>query len=385
MGPDVKLRCDEPIEFPRRHCGRGASPTEGVGCSAFMYDGVELDSVRDTLGRPRAWGKVFFKPFDPKEGTEGLSKYIWSGTHPPDHECNSLLLEATAIQNIAALYGMAPRVYGIFLVEDAQRGDLHPAQLCDYVPSPSRSKGGHVATFEALTKIGEKLGYKSFADLRGSNCRDDTQWVDFQGWRFMQDYEKRLAQRVQELGRFQGPKGSYQTVPEMSLPGRRDSATRIAQLSLDKLSFEGQTVLDLGCSTGAFCRYAIDRGAKRVVGIDGRKPVAIAAELSAYLGTCNADYIALDLRKTTAEEIAGRTGIKQFDIVFFLAMFQHVGFPEWISALCRGTLVFETNPHPGEARIAEVKNMLAQGFGNVHYMGQSGDIYPRSVFWAGKD
>lgn len=370
-----------PISFPHRFCGSGTSYSELVGCSTFMYNGPELEPVRYKFGRPSAWAKIFFNPL---EGP--LANYVWYGTHPPQHESNSLLLEATAIQNIAAFYGMAPRVYGIFLVEGKDEGaglhGIHPAQLCYYETRPPGTEQSKMATFAALTAIGKQLGYESFRELKGSNCRSADQWVDFQGWRFTPDYEGRLAQRVYELGRFQGPKGSYQSVPELGVGGRRDSARRIRRLGLDKIAFDGRTVLDLGCNTGAFCRYALNRGASRAVGIDSRGPVQIATELSAYLENYNADYLALDLRHTTAEEIRARTGIEQFDIVLFLAMKMHTGYPSWIPKMCRGTLVFETHPHPSPAELAEIRDELGQGFGWVDYIGKSGDRYPRVVFWA---
>lgn len=368
-----------PVFFPRRYCGPGTSPREGVGCSSFMYNGPELDTVRNELGRGDAWGKIFFNPLG-----RSLAEYVWQGTHPPEHICNSLLLDATAIQNIAASYGLAPRVYALFLVKNAQKGTTHPAQLCQYIAQPPDNEAVKMATFAALAELGEELGYSAFRDLRGSNCRG-RQWLDFQGWRFTNTYQVRLALRVQELGRFQGPPGSYQSVPELVLGGRRDTAQRIRQLALDQVNFSGQSVLDLGCHVGGFCRYALECGARRVVGIDKPKPVRAAAELSAYLGSYNIDYVALDLREATLSDIVAQTGMGQFDIVLFLAMRLHVGYPDWLPTVCRRLLVYETHPHPSPASLDRARAELGDGFDEVRYIGKSGDQYPRAVLWAVKN
>jgi len=120
------------------------------------------------------------------------------------------------------------------------------------------------------------------------------------------------------------------------------------------------------------------------VGIDRPKPIKAAAEVSAYLGYGNIDYLALDLRSAEGADITEQTGIEQFDIVLFLAMHKHIGFPDWLAPMCRHVLVFETHPHPHRQRRA-IKAELSQGFESVVHMGKSGEQYPREVFWAKKD
>jgi SAM-dependent methyltransferase len=53
--------------------------------------------------------------------------------------------------------------------------------------------------------------------------------------------------------------------------GMSDSKRKLARLAIP-LSFNGMTVLDIGCNEGYFCNLAIQRGAKKVVGIDFDKP-----------------------------------------------------------------------------------------------------------------
>ena len=79
-----------------------------------------------------------------------------------------------------------------------------------------------------------------------------------------------LKQRLKEKGQF--PYGrrdrAYQSID--GEPGIRDMEHRYDVIQFPK-SFDGETVIDIGCSIGAICFEAKKRGAKRVVGIDYRK------------------------------------------------------------------------------------------------------------------
>lgn len=48
--------------------------------------------------------------------------------------------------------------------------------------------------------------------------------------------------------------------------GSSDSAGKLQAIRLPKL--QGKRFLDLGCNAGFFCKYALDQGASRVVGVD---------------------------------------------------------------------------------------------------------------------
>ena len=66
--------------------------------------------------------------------------------------------------------------------------------------------------------------------------------------------------------------------------GPRDSERRIKELGLDQIDFKNKTVWDVGCAGGFFTRYAIDRGAKRVIGFDNEATVNAARNMANYLG-----------------------------------------------------------------------------------------------------
>ena len=84
-----------------------------------------------------------------------------------------------------------------------------------------------------------------------------------------------------------------------------------------------------------FCNYAASRGAKRTEGVDWPNNAMAAQMVAFYLGNHNADYCGTD--------IDGVKAFKPYDIVFFLSMNIHVGFPEWIPNATKELLIFEEN------------------------------------------
>ena len=104
-------------------------------------------------------------------------------------------------------------------------------------------------------------------------------YVDFQGFVPLSDYKEGLKKRligIAKIGKW-GPFKNYHTISELGITGGRDTKHRIENLGLNKINFKNKTVLDIGCSEGIFCHYAIKHGAKRVVGIDLRDVVLPAA------------------------------------------------------------------------------------------------------------
>ena len=76
-----------------------------------------------------------------------------------------------------------------------------------------------------------------------------------------------LKQQLKAKGQFPYGKRerAYQSID--GNPGIRNMEHRYKIMKFPK-SFDGETVIDFGCSVGAICLEAKRRGAKRVVGLD---------------------------------------------------------------------------------------------------------------------
>lgn len=87
-------------------------------------------------------------------------------------------------------------------------------------------------------------------------------------------------------------------------PGDSNSFEKLRRLRVPKL--QGKSVLDIGCNEGFFCKYAIDNGASRVVGIDQNDRVIKKAIKNAP----GADFICDSWWNIPDEK---------FDVIFFLS------------------------------------------------------------------
>ena len=130
-----------------------------------------------------------------------------------------------------------------------------------------------------------------------------------------------LKQRLKEKGQF--PYGrrdrAYQSID--GEPGIRDMEHRYDIIQFPK-SFDGETVIDFGCSAGAICLDAKKRGAKRAVGLDYKdETIQVAKSLAKEMG--------LDVEFYTFNIDDGLEGLKsligedKFDHVFALSIWAH--------------------------------------------------------------
>ena len=93
-----------------------------------------------------------------------------------------------------------------------------------------------------------------------------------------------LKQKLKEKGQFPYGKRdrAYQSIDGQ--PGIRDMNHRYDIIQFPK-SFDGETVIDFGCSAGAICLDAKKRGAKRVVGLDYKdETIQVAKSLAKEMG-----------------------------------------------------------------------------------------------------
>ena len=111
----------------------------------------------------------------------------------------------------------------------------------------------------------------------------------------------------------------YQSLDGMS--GIRDMHHRFEIMGFPD-SFEGETVIDIGCSIGAICFEAKKRGAKRVVGIDYRKEtIEVGKKLAKEYGL-DVELYAFDINDGLGK-LKTIIGDDKFDHTFALAIWTH--------------------------------------------------------------
>jgi len=319
------------------------------------YGRVDLCLKMFTPGKRYAvGGGAYVKAY--RQKSMNPRKYRWSG---------SWLKNATRVQNLFAWHGLAPRVYDLVIINGK-----YPAQVTDWLPTkPAEPRAKE--HMEIVARYGiYKVDRDGLHSLRRAAKLPDNyigdQFVDFGRYSVGTKAKKRLKRRI---ARKRGKTRGYEAVEEFGLKGVRNMACRLEKLQLDECDFQGKTVLDIGCSDGAFMRKAIRRGAKRVVGVD--KLVAhLTYQVNNWLGYWNSDVYKLSMPKD-ADQIAILLGIKQFDIVFGLSIAKHMGgFADWITCLCRDTLFWEG--HIGEKR-GKYEKDLSHAFAEVEWLGYGYD------------
>lgn len=259
------------------------------------------------------------------------SRFLWGGAP---------LVETTKVQNIFAWYGLAPRVYDVVLLPTGQL-----AQVTDWATGkgkPDMHKARKLIDSYRIEAV--RKDAKEYVSIPFKWVGD--KFVDFGRFQFGDPkwYERKLKAKVQRRRR--GPNMSlvgYQEFAALGVPGQRNHEHRLRRLRLDEIDFRGKTVLDIGCNAGAMCREAVERGAARVVGVDF-KDCRLWFELNNWIGCWNIDFLELSLPKQW-EQIRTRTDLWDFDVVFALAIFQHVkgGLPSWVVDLTHEVFLFEGN------------------------------------------
>jgi len=334
-----------------------------VSSFCFVANSPQLEKGLKTLyGRDGLCLKVF------QELGEGA---------PPDPEqffwVRVPLSETTRVQNLYALYGLAPRVYDIVLINKRRL-----AQVTDYVLPRGEPD---IAQF---FKIADHFHIRTVTnwDIGERNWRG-RQFVDFSGLYFgdKETYITEMKDRAQAMiyGSRKGETGkkAYQAVPELGILGDRVMSTRIAAMGWGSEEFRGCTVLDLGCNLGGMVRAAYQRSALRSVGVDHKYIAGAATEVCNWLGYWNVDVLGLDLPRD-AYRIEEMTGIGQFDVVFALSIFNHMGgYASWIPDLCKKELYLEG--HGGDLP-GRYEKELRQDFGSVAFLGYVTDNLRRPIF-----
>ncbi len=276
--------------------------------------------------------KVFRSLTKSERDGENLSSVTWGGAR---------LSVATQVQNLFALYGIAPRVYSLAIINGSRI-----AQVTQYATGEGQPNYAEARRLIKRYRLGIKGKLKEDATKAAIRyTRFPFKWVgglyvDFGRYYFRDPkwYRAYLKGKLREL---KDGTRAYQAVPELGVKGLRDHRHRVKHMQLDGLNWRGKTVLDLGCNNGVMMREALRRGAKRVVGVDNQR-ISYWSQVMNLLEFWNYDMLPLDLPEQ-AELIEVCTGIAKFDIVFALAIVQHVegGYQPWIADLAKGTFYLE--------------------------------------------
>jgi hypothetical protein len=338
-------------------------PDTQRGSYCFVAHSLELEGILEKMyGRSGLCLKVFTAQLIDEEWLEEnkVEDYGWNHVS---------LLETTRVQNLLAFHGAAPRVYDVIVLDKSQQ----IAQVTTFVESKNEKRQD--VLLQKLIKDYQLATTRNW-DIGDRNWRSDL-FVDFGGIHFGNPewYEKILIEKAHVYGNKRRESRPYQTIDELQIEGSRSFASRIRDMHLEEVSFEGKTVLDIGCNLGSFCRYALERGAKRVVGIDKYK-AKDAQELANWLGNWNVDYLALDL-PTQCFQLASLCGIAKFDIVFLFSAIKYIG-SSWIPEFCKPDSVVIVEGH-GNQPAQKYIEALTPDF-HIEGLSATNDNKKRAVF-----
>ena len=277
---------------------------------------------------------------------------------------------SSLVQNLFAIRGLAPRVYGL-----ARINDEYAAQVTDYIPEDDTPP--RVGEIEAVVRhLGVKSRQKDF-DLVAHNWRGG-KLVDFSGWYLPQASLDILVDYIHETtAKRRGRSSSgYQQVSDLDLlgdrPDSRDLPSTVAELVV------GSTVLDIGCNLGHFSRRASEAGALRVVGVEKDPQMAIlATTINALLGYWNVDVVHGKLPQDL-----GALPPLDFDLIICLSTVKYIGdlaAPVWLASLAPN-LWLEGH---GGVPATYYKDALTRAYRQVVQLPDATDNMVRSQFLCG--
>lgn len=275
------------------------------------------------------------------------------------------ILEKSIISNLLHEYKVTPRVYDIIRIVS---GDS-----CLYAMVVQPVKGEYVygeagVTFlEKFYSICEK---EDVSIIGGTNCGDfkpetfgnniikdetSTYYIDVQNFHLNNSSKRieKLVNTINEVTHFGGTnpfrnsRYAYQSIPALGLTGKRDSFYRLHKinsfLERNNVNLEDKNILDVGCNLGLFIWYSLCKGAKWCVGADMPNTARVTRRFLNESGFMRFDIIGGDLKQNT---IIDKMPDTKFDIVFYMSIELHIGFPDWINKIKFRYFIYEG--HEGE-------------------------------------
>lgn len=339
------------------HDREGGGKERGVHTFIARSPQIE-DYLQAIYGRDGLCLKVFKRPVDhdtPLKDAEWTDGYS--------------LLDCTRAQNLFAYHGLAPRVYDIMRLEDC---DViwRFAQVTDYADGEGKFDR------EKFGWVRKRYGVNLRWDMNEHN-EIGRWWVDFGAAKLADGYKDDLVKRAWERTAWGSRSEPYQDLGKLGQESQRDLGQRIVNLEWGHLNY--LTGLDIGCSTGALCRWMARNGVVRVVGIDLPHVAEIAFEVANWHGDWNIDFIGARLPRDTdcLELVQDLTGFDAFDLVLALSVDRQIGYGRWMAELTGRTFYLEG--HVPQKRHT-FEDRLVRDFDEVEFLGMTRDHGPRPLF-----
>ena len=279
------------------------------------------------------------------------------------------ICEATVIQNVFALRGLAPRVFDVVLLNGTAI-----AQVVKYIP-PRKYTPRVRAALQIAKQFGiarhETAGGDALAGFKKPHHWVGNQLVDFGRFYFENPkaVEKPLRKHIYRYHKKPHREQiAYQECPDLGIRGRRVIKERLTQIGADDVDWTGATVLDIGCNHGEITRQVSRRGVKRAIGLD-HKYIEGNRDLANWLGDWNVDYKKASLPGDWGK-LPALTGIKQFDYVLCLSVIGHAGgYPagrKYLKALVGKVMFFSGQ---GKEPREKYDKLLREDYRRVTWLG----------------
>lgn len=152
-----------------------------------------------------------------------------------------------------------------------------------------------------------------------------------------------------------GPVYAYQSVyvgDALTIGQRDDSTIRFNDFHIHPEELQGQIVYDIGSSIGGNLPYYVDKGARKVVGIElSNISASIASNYLEYMRLMNTDYTKIEYRHCDATQ----THYDDADVIFYLSCYRHFGSPDYHKRLGQHAhiIYIEGHAHAGEKQLIE--------------------------------
>jgi membrane-associated phospholipid phosphatase len=331
---------------------------------AHARDRFRHQSVIRRVGPLASLGDGALDPYP----EDAVFKLMPRGNH---HDDDSLL-----VANLLHLHGLGPRIYDQFLLVDSgvERSVMALRNPGSESASPEQ-RNRVLERVSGLVDSGELVvtdeGWRQPENLRAREENDDVAcYVGFENFRIgnprkmVKNALSREARNDLHYGTEYAIKGGryfYQSIPAISVAGRRNTRRRWNQISVmleeAGISFGGRVTLDIGCNAGMMMAAALADGADWAVGWDLPHVARHARTLMLASGYTRVDVIGADLTRDypLAADIPARLHPRLGGAIVLCLAFRHnVGyFPSALGELPWEAMVYEGGEEESVATLTE--------------------------------